>query len=144
MAVRRIIEQQKYQQTGGATEVYSDFLQSFLPHPTTGNITRKVDVESVKMAIRNLLLTNKYERLKNPTFGTNIRRHLFDLFTETVADDLKNDIRIAIENNEPRVRIIELNVTPNEDQNQMLVSLLFSVITNQEPQELELTLYRVR
>jgi phage baseplate assembly protein W len=144
MAVKRIIEEQKYQQTGGTSEIYSDFTQSFFPHPTTGNISRKVNVDSVKMGLRNLILTNKYERLKNPSFGTNIRRHLFELFTETTASDLENDIRDAIENYEPRVRIIELNVIPNEDQNQMTVNLLFSVITNQEPQNLELTLFRVR
>jgi phage baseplate assembly protein W len=144
MTVKRIKEQQKYQQSGGPTEIYSDFVQSFFPHPTTGNISRRVNVDSVKMGLRNLILTNKYERLKNPSFGTNIRRHLFELFTETTASDLENDIRDAIENYEPRVRIIELNVIPNEDQNQMTVNLLFSVITNQEPQNLELTLFRVR
>lgn len=144
MAVKRIVEQQKYQLTGGSSEIYSDFVQSFFPHPTTGNISRRVNVDAVKMSLRNLILTNKYERLKNPTFGTDIRRHLFELFTESVADNLENDIRRAIENYEPRVRILELNVTPNEDQNQMTVNLLFSVITAQEPQQLELTLFRVR
>jgi phage baseplate assembly protein W len=144
MAVKRILEQQKYQQSGGPSEIYSDFNHTFLPHPTTGNISRKVDVDSVKMALRNLILTNKYERLKNPTFGSNIRRHLFDLFTETVASDMESDIREIIENNEPRIRILQLDVIPNEDQNQMNINLMFSVITNQEPQNLELTLFRVR
>lgn len=144
MAIKRVIEQQKYQQQGKPSEVYSDFLQSFLPHPTTGNITRRTDVSSVKMALRNLMLTNKYERLKNPDFGTNIRNYLFELASDGTNTVLKDQIEIAIENYEPRVRILDLQVNLNPDQNSVLINLIFSVITNQEPQNLEITLYRVR
>ena len=144
MSVKRILDQQKYKLAGGQAEPYSDFAQSFFPHPTTGNISRKVNVDSVKMALRNLLLTNKYERLKNPTFGSNIRRYLFDSFSPTTSKYIEEDIRSAIENNEPRVRILELNVKQNEDNNALEIDLQFSVITNPEPQNLELTLYRVR
>jgi len=144
MAIKRILERQKFQQGGGPSEIYSDFLHTFLPHPATGQISRKTNVDAVKMSIRNLVLTDKYERLKNPRIGANIRRHLFELFTPMTAEYLKNDIRQTIEQNEPRARILQLNVTPNEDQNEMRVNLLFSIVTSQEPQQLELTLYRVR
>jgi phage baseplate assembly protein W len=144
MAIKRVLERQKFQQGGGPSEIYSDFLHTFLPHPATGQISRKTNVDAVKMSIRNLVLTDKYERLKNPRIGANIRRHLFELFTPMTAEYLKNDIRQTIEQNEPRARILQLNVTPNEDQNEMRVNLLFSIVTSQEPQQLELTLYRVR
>jgi phage baseplate assembly protein W len=144
MAIKRILERQKFQQGGGPSEIYSDFLHTFLPHPATGQISRKTNVDAVKMSIRNLILTDKYERLKNPRIGSNIRRHLFELFTPMTAEYLKSDIQQTIEQSEPRARILQLDVTPNEDQNEMRVNLLFSIVTSQEPQQLELTLYRVR
>jgi len=144
MSVKRILEQERYQKTGSESELYSDFLQSFLPHPNTGSITRKVNVDSVKMAIRNLLLTNKYERLRNPRYGANITRNLFENFSPSVVRRIKEDIESAVETFEPRVRVIDTKVTASEDENRLFVQIIFAVATVQEPQSVDITLYRVR
>jgi phage baseplate assembly protein W len=144
MSVKRILEQERYQKTGSESELYSDFLQSFLPHPNTGSITRKVNVDSVKMAIRNLLLTNKYERLRNPKYGANITRNLFENFSPSVVRRIKEDIESAVETFEPRVRVIDTKVTASEDENRLFVQIIFAVATVQEPQSVDITLYRVR
>lgn len=144
MSVKEVLERERFKKAGSETELYSDFLASFLPHPNSGSITRRVNVESVKMSIRNLLLTNKYERLRKPNFGTNIRRHLFDNFSPTIERRIEQDIRSAIDQHEPRVRILEIITTPNEERNQLTIRIDFAVAMVQQPQTIELTLYRVR
>lgn len=144
MSARKATKYEEFQLTGTNTDVYSDFDSTFLPHPFTGQITRRKNVDSVKMALRNLILTNKYERLRNPEFGGNIRRFLFETFTETTAKEIEEHIKYLIRNYEPRIRPLQIKVTPDEEKNTMSVLIVFSTNLSQENQEIELTLYRVR
>ena len=135
---------EQYKQSGASYEVYSDFTQSFLPHPNTGQLTRRTNVDAVKTAIRNLVLTNKYERLRNPTFGGNIRRYLFEPFIPTTGPEIERDIKSLIETYEPRAQVISVTATPFEDNNAMEITVQFYVLMSEQPQDLNLTLYRVR
>lgn len=144
MGARLAEKNDKYLQSGAENEIYSDFLHTFIPHPNTGQITRKTNVDSVKMSLRNLLLTNKYERLRNPRFGGNIRRWLFEQFIPTTYIEIENEIRTMVENYEPRVNLIDVIVTPNEEQNMIAVDITFNVITSANIEKLELSLYRIR
>lgn len=134
----------KYRQSGGASEMYSDFLHTFIPHPNTGQITRKTNVDSVKMSLRNLLFTNKYERRKNPEFGTNLRRFLFEPFGINTEREIKTEIEYAVDRFEPRVRIEDVFVNSDEDANAIAIRIIFIVIESEAKQQLDLTFYRVR
>lgn len=144
MSARKVKDEDRYKQTGSDYQIYSDFDQSFLPHPFTGQITRRTNVDAVKMSIRNLILTNKYERLRNPEFGGNVRRYLFENFSTTVGGEIEDQVRSIITSYEPRARVLDVIVTPDENNNSIDVTIVFSVITSQDRQEINLTLYRVR
>jgi uncharacterized protein len=135
---------EQYKQSGASFEVYSDFTHTFLPHPNTGQLVRRTNIDAVKYAIRNLVLTNKYERLRNPEFGGNIRRYLFEPFIQGTAPEIEANVKWLIETYEPRAKVISVKATPNEDQNSMIVSLQFYVNNTEQMQEMDLTLYRVR
>ena len=49
----------EFLQAGRPEEVYSDFVHTFLPHPHTAQITRKVNVEAVKHSLRNIIFTKE-------------------------------------------------------------------------------------
>ena len=144
MGARITKTNEEFRQVSGNAEVYSDFANSFLPHPSTGQISRRRNVDSVKQSLRNLILTNKYERLRNPEFGGNIRRYLFEDMNEITAVEVRMDIEYLIKTYEPRCRIIEVNVDSAPDNNSLSVSIRFGVYTVVEDDTLELTLYRVR
>lgn len=135
---------EEYQQTSRVTDVYSDFNHVFRPHPNTGQIGRKVNVDAVKLAIRNLVLTNKYERLRNPTFGGNIRRYLFEPIEPKVEEEIEQHIEFMIDNYEPRAKVIEVKATANEEDQTVYVKIAFYIIQNKDPQEVDLVLYRIR
>lgn len=125
-------------------DIYSDFNQNFLPHPNTGQISRKINIDAVKLALRNLILTNKYERLRNPDFGTNIRKYLFERFDGNIEMELKIEIEDAVQKYEPRVRILDIDIDQQPDDNAIYIKIEFSINTIKETQFLDLVLYRVR
>lgn len=144
MGARTTKNNEEYKQVSGNSELYSDFTNSFLPHPNTGQVTRRRNVDSVKQSLRNLILTNKYERLRNPTFGGNIRRYLFEDVNDITAYEIKSDIEYLVKEYEPRVRLIEVRVDPSENNNAMNVFIRFGVFSFTEDTSLDIQLYRVR
>jgi hypothetical protein len=123
---------------------YSDFFVNFNKHPETGALIRAINEDSVKKSLRNLLMTNKGERLYKPNFGCDIKRILFEPMTAVTADTLQTFIDDAIRSNEPRVRPIQIEVVPDEIANGYRVAIIYEVINSTQPQTLTLTLYRVR
>jgi phage baseplate assembly protein W len=124
--------------------VYSDFYSNFDLELVKKDLLSYKNEDSVKRSIRNILLTDRGERFFNPTFGSDIRKMLFENFspaTEQVVADL---IKTAIGNHEPRANVIDVNVSGNPDQNSMYINIVFSVINKAEPVTLELILNRIR
>lgn len=144
MGARIVKNNQEFKQTAAEFELYSDFDHTFLPHPFTSQISRVVDVDAVKQSLRNLILTNKYERLRNPDFGGNIRRYLFEPYMPTTAIEIKQEIEDMIDRFEKRVRVIEVDVQDDIERNAISITIIFGIRQATENQRLDLTLYRVR
>jgi phage baseplate assembly protein W len=129
---------------------YRDFDLSFKRHPTTGKLLIKKDDEAVKQAVKNIVLTNRYERPYHPEFGGDIRSRLFDLFTSITQSDFENRINTAIENYEPRVQLISDNgnesVTVKEypDENGLAVTVRFRNVATLNDVTLDINLNKVR
>lgn len=130
--------------TVSSENIYSDLNLSFTPHPITGDITRKTDVDAVKRSVRNIVSTNSYERPFKPNFGVNLRNKLFELDTSVFGKGrIANDIARQIEIHEPRVRNVK--VLLNEvNRNELSMQISFKVINSLETEELEYVLTRTR
>jgi len=133
-----------FTETNKQRDVYSDFLTNLNAHPEKRNIVLSKNEEAVKRAIRNLILTNKYERFYNPRFGGNIRKHLFETASPQLAKAIESDIRQTIKDYEPRARVEDVVVSAYPDDNAYSVRIVFSTKNLQKPTALDLTLYRVR
>ena len=125
-------------------ELYSDFLTDLNIHPATGQILHFADEFAVKRSIRNLLQTNKYERLFQPGIASNISRILFEPVSSHTATLLKQYVTETIDTYEKRCKLIEVVVTPSPDQNLYTVTIVFAIINKQDPVSINVTLYRVR
>lgn len=134
----------KYTSVPKKTEIYSDFFTDLNVHPDTKQLVRKVNEEAVKTSIRNLLQTNAYERLFQPDIKSNIRKILFELISPQTTELLKTYITDVIENHEPRCKLINVFVEPNDIQQSYTITILFYVINKGTPVQLTVTLYRVR
>ena len=77
-------------------ERYSDFVTSFNQNPLTGNLAKVTNEESVKQALSNLILTNQGDRFFNSTFGSTIKRSLFEPMDSFTSEKIKPSIMNAI------------------------------------------------
>lgn len=123
---------------------FSDFNTSFAVHPDKKDLSLKTDIDSVKQSIRNLVLTDKGERLMQPDIGCKVRNLLFENFTAQSVLAIKTTIVDTIQKYEPRAVIENVNVSGDPDNNAIFVSILFSIINNDTVEQLDLQLERVR
>ena len=127
---------------------YRDFDLSFRRHPATGKLIIKKDDEAVKQSVKNLVLTNRYERPFQPEFGGDIRSRLFDNFDTMLSDDYENMIKTTIQNFEPRASldtgVQPIKVTQARDQNGMTVQIRFRNVASLNDVVLDINLNRVR
>jgi len=140
----QIFNQDKFTPLTTQTRIYSDFFTNFDVHPDNRDLVIKKNEEAVKTAIRNLILTNKYERPFQPNFGSNIKKFLFDPINQITQQNIKDEITHTIETYEPRANLIEVRVTPYLDDNAYRVTIVFSIININTPITLNTFLYRIR
>ena len=107
---------------------YRDLDLFFSRKNGTNDITKITDIEAVKRSVRNLILTNFYEKPFHPEIGSGIRDMLFENMTPITAVVLARKVEDVIENFEPRVRLISVRSLPNLDRNEYEVTIEFFVI----------------
>ncbi len=107
---------------------------------TSKDINKVVSVQAVKRSIRNLVLTNHYEKPFHPEIGSGVRDMLFELMTPITSFILAKKIEDVIENFEPRARLVGVRALPNLDRNEYEVTVEFYVVNT--PTELvDLTMF---
>ena len=123
---------------------YRDLDLDFVPHPVTKDISIKTNDEAVKRSVRNLVLTNAYEKPFHPEISSDVRGLLFELATPLTAIRMKNAITEVIENFEPRAQLLDISVSNNIDNNAFDVTIVFKVINQDNVEELSFSLERLR
>lgn len=79
------------------------------------------DLELVKIDLLNHIFTRRGERVMTPTFGTRIPDIAFEPLDEVTLMIIEEDMR-SVFNFDPRVKLVELTVTPNYDENSVVAS----------------------
>ena len=122
---------------------YSDIDLSFMKKKN-GDIFKKTDAAAVKQSVKNLLLTNYYEKPFQPYFGANIQGLLFELTNDFIEDDVREEVRKAIETYEPRARLIDVTADFNDEQHSLDVRIVFQVVNTGEVVTIETEISRLR
>lgn len=125
-------------------ETYSDFFKDLTLSPINNDLARKIDEDSIKESIKNLVLTDRGERLFQPNLGCDIRKMMFENIGPDTILLVKEMIRNTIKTYEPRVAIIGIDVIAPPDQLSLFITIVFSIINKEEPITLNITLERVR
>lgn len=110
------------------TNVYKDIDLNFLAHPVTGDVSKKVDEEAIKQALRIVLLTQNFERPFHSEIGSPIRGLLFEPSNPLLNNMIKRIVAETIINFEPRVEVIDVDVIDNTDNNEITISVIFRMI----------------
>lgn len=121
---------------------FSDIDLGFNARPN-GDVYKKTDAASIKQSVKNLLLTNTGEKPFN-TFGGNLSDFLFELADADIEFDIRDQVIRAIENYEPRAQLLDLEVFPNIDRNEIRVKITFLVKNLDQVVTLETNITRLR
>ena len=110
---------------------------------TSKDISKVTDIQAVKRSVRNLVLTNHYEKPFHPEIGSGVRGILFEPMTPLTAYVLTRKIEDVIKNFEPRARLIGVNAIPNLDRNEYECTVEFFVV-NAPTELVDLTIFLER
>ena len=116
-----------------SNRAYSDLNLNFNKNPATKDVAKLKDVEAVKRAVRNLILTNRFERPFHPEIGSDIRSLLFENMTPVVEVLLKDRIKETIDVYEPRADVTDIIVSGDSDRNEYRVQIEFRVLNIPDP-----------
>lgn len=126
------------------TRTFSDLDLRFISHPLSHDIVKTHDEAAIKQSVKNLIMTQNYERLFHPEVGSQVMSLLFENSTPLTQNVLQRTIIYTIENFEPRVNLISVDVDLRPDSNAVQVSITFKIINTETPLNIDLTLYRAR
>lgn len=122
---------------------YSDIDLTFSLRPN-GDIYKKTDAASVKQAVKNLLLTNHYEKPFNMLFGGNLTALLFELVDEDSGFEIEQAVRQAIERNESRAKVVSVDTNLNPDRNSLGLTVTFRILNTGEIVSVNTIIARLR
>ena len=118
---------------------YRDLDLFFSRKSMSNDVNKVTDITAIKRSIRNLVLTNHYEKPFHPEIGSGVRDILFEPMTPFIAHILTMKIQDVIENFEPRAKVINISARPDIDRNEYELTIQFFVV-NAPTELVDLTL----
>tara|TARA_B100001769_G_C21731266_1_gene401726 strand:- start:17 stop:436 length:420 start_codon:yes stop_codon:yes gene_type:complete len=125
-------------------KLYADIDFRFKPHPVTGDVTIKYDTDAIRRAVRNIVMTNFYERPFKPSLGSSITNQLFEMGSDRKVRRLAKRIQKIIEDFEPRVENVKVLLGDVSDRNDMNVTIFYNIKNSARTQEMDFTVKRAR
>ena len=112
---------------GRDSQIYRDLDLFFSKKSSSADISKVQGVQAVKRSVRNLILTNIYEKPFHPEIGSGIRDLLFEPLSPITAFVLSHRVEDVIENFEPRARLVGVRALPDLDRNSYEITIEFYV-----------------
>jgi len=113
-------------------------------HPIRKDIIPLKDDAAVKNAVRNLLISNFYERPFQSDLGANLRGLLFEPAGMLTNIQIRDSIRFCIEKYEPRVSVDSIDITDVVDENRYIIEVFFTIKEFSTQESVEIVLRRLR
>ena len=124
---------------------FKDVSSSFQINPMNFDLVTIKNETAIARSVRNLVLTLPGERFFNPNLGSRIIDSLFENIDEITAGIIKDEIETTIQNYEPRVDLISVEVLPNYDEYSFDVNITYNIVgIDVLPQQLTFALEQTR
>tara|TARA_Y100001972_G_scaffold66527_1_gene81153 strand:+ start:6514 stop:6960 length:447 start_codon:yes stop_codon:yes gene_type:complete len=113
-------------------------------HPIRKDIIPLKDDAAVKNAVKNLLISNFYERPFQDDLGANLRGLLFEPVGVITNIELRDNIRFVLEKYEPRIEVLGIDIFDIFDTNSYRIKVNFRIKQNNQSDAVEIVLRRLR
>ena len=128
-----------------ARKYFADLDLKFASNPVTKDVSIKYDSDAIRRAVKNLVLTDNFERPFKPGIGANIRAILFELTDEDLTDEIALRVEKLLENFEPRIEDVRVEVSEDAlDSNALNVTIYDNIKNDPRPQEWDVVVNRIR
>ena len=115
------------------SKAFKDISLTFVPHPVTRDLPVLINERAIVRSVRNLVETIPTERFFNSLIGTDIRGSLFENFSRNTAIIIEDQVRETVNNFEPRVNNVNVEVNSSVDTNTLDVKVLFDIVGLEQP-----------
>ena len=127
------------------SQSFKDISASFKVNPLNEDLIATKNETAIARSVRNLILTKQGERFFNPILGSQVSALLFENIDKLTASAIADEIRITIDNFEPRVELTEIEVFPDYDNSEFNVTIRYKIIgIDVQPQQLSFVLQPTR
>ena len=127
------------------SQSFKDISASFKVNPLNEDLIATKNATAISRSVRNLVLTKQGERFFNPILGSQVSALLFENIDKLTASAIADEIRITIDNFEPRVELTEVEVFPDYDNSEFNVTIRYKIIgIDVQPQQLSFVLQPTR
>ena len=115
------------------SRAFKDISLSFEPHPVTKDLPILKNSNAIARSVRNIVQTIPSEKFFNSIFGSDVRSSLFEFVDFGTASEIEEQIKTSIENFEPRVTNLKVDVNPQPDANTFEVTIFFDIVGQDVP-----------
>jgi len=124
------------------TKQFKDISLSFKKHPVTKDILVLKDNDAIKKSVMNIVRTSIGDRFYEPSLGTRVGDMLFSLNTDEYNQSLlKSEVKTALQNWEPRIKVRRIDTSFSNDSNSVEVIVDYEIIGQPSiPQEIQFVL----
>jgi phage baseplate assembly protein W len=124
---------------------FKDISLSLQVNPLNYDLIDVKNETAIARSIRNLVFTSPGERFFNQNLGSKTSQSLFENIDDVSASILQDEIRNTIENYEPRVDLISVDIEPNYDEYEFNITVRYYIVgIDALPQELTFALQSTR
>tara|TARA_R100000406_G_scaffold51891_1_gene35273 strand:+ start:2989 stop:3390 length:402 start_codon:yes stop_codon:yes gene_type:complete len=124
---------------------FKDISASFQINPLNDDLIPLMNATAIARSVRNLVFTSPGDVPFNPVLGSRVSELLFEPMDNITSIALKEEIEDTIKNFEPRVKLEEVQVTPDFDENQYDIIIKYIIIgIDVDPQQLSFALVPTR
>ena len=107
---------------------FKDISLSFKRHPVTNDVLVLKNEDAIKKSVINLCRTRLTERFFNDLLGTSIEGSLFELNNGEIASSLEEEVKVLLQNFEPRINVTDVIVDTETDPNGLYISVKYNII----------------
>ena len=127
------------------SQSFKDISLSFETNPLNDDLIALKNTNAIARSLRNIVFTQPGEKFFQPEFGSRVSESLFEIVDDLSALSIRDEIRSSIINYEPRVKLLDVVVIPNPEENEMNVTIKYEIVgLDISPQQLDFVLLPTR
>jgi len=124
---------------------FKDISMSFQTNPLNSDLIALKNETAISRSLRNIVFTMPGEQFFDENFGSKVSQTLFENVDKITADIIKDEIKLSVNNYEPRVKLLNVICTPDLDGNNFDVTIEYRIIgADVPPQSLQFVLQPTR